>query len=347
MTGPTTRQRLPIFAAVMAVVLASFHGVYTLRGVPAPQAGFRTFFAEAGYVLRYMAGQTPALVIASRREGKVHLFHRGELEMQEHEPAVSAARTLTEAARSAIDLLSVHGVVVIPVIVPTKLSLYREQLPYRIELGGRWSHATDEPQEDPQFVHRAIAETLPEAIDLYEPFREFRRANPARLLYPPLDYHWTSLGSALAVETIARQLMARGLLSSPPRWIDEGRRPFSTSYLTDQYPLPRWFVDRAPEFHGEEDVVRFAHNTVSEKGRVILIGTSFSGGSPQGFLGQLRSVMGREMVEFVRPDNGYSGGFRMMTERRFLPEAGDIVVWEIPLCCLNLEGPRIPDALGY
>jgi hypothetical protein len=183
---------------------------------------------------------------------------------------------------------------------------------------------------------------MPEAIDLYEPFRAFRRAYPDRLLYPPLDYHWTSLGSAVAVASIARQLMDRGFLSVEPRWLSEGRRPLSFSLLTDQYPLPRWYLARAREFQSEEEVVRFVTQPVSgETGRLIVLGTSFSGFPPEGFLGQLRSVFGRPVESFVKPNNGYAGGFRMMKDAHFKVRKGDLVIWELPLCCLNLGDPAI------
>src|SRR5262245_51770709 len=77
-------------------------------------------------------------------------------------------------------------------------------------------------------------------------------------------------------------------------------------------------------------------------GRLILLGTSFStGDDPEGFLGQLRSVFGRPLVAFVAPNNGYSGGFRMMKDGHRKLRRGDIVIWELPLCCLNLGEPAI------
>jgi hypothetical protein len=184
---------------------------------------------------------------------------------------------------------------------------------------------------------------MPEAIDLYEPYRAFRRTYPDRFLYSPLDYHWTSLGSAVAVDLIARRLRDRGLLSVEPRWLSEGRKRVSGSLLTDQYPLPRWYLARAREFQSDEEVVRFVTEPVPEGGgRLILLGTSFSGGTPEGFLGQVRSVFGRDLVAFVKPDNGYAGGFKMMKDAGLKVRRGDLVIWELPLCCLNLGAPGIP-----
>lgn len=331
----------PVFPVAIAAALSIFHGFYTLRGIAPPRAAYRTIFAEAGYVLRYLTGYTPEQVIAVRRDGRLHLFHSGELALQTNGSAAGVGSRLAAAARPALDRLKAGGTIVLPVLIPTKLSLYREQLPFDIPTRGRWSKAPTKDPEDPEAVHQMLAATLPEALDLYEPFREFRRQAPERLLYPPLDYHWTSLGSAVAVDAIARRLMARGLLRTPPQWISLGQRRLGTSYLTDQYPLPAWFVERGREFRGDEEAVRFGHNTTSEPGRLILLGTSFSGGAPDQFLGQLRSVAGREVVVFVRPNNGYSGGFRMMQAAGFTPQTGDIVIWELPLCCLNLDGPGI------
>ena len=142
----------------------------------------------------------------------------------------------------------------------------------------------------------------------------------------------------MAVVSIARQLTDRGLLSVEPQWLSEGRRPLSSSLLTGQYPLPRWYLARGSEFRSEEEVVRFVTEVVPHgAGRVILLGTSFSGGTPDRFLGQLRSVFGRPLVAFVKPDNGYAGGFRMMRDAHLTLRPGDLVVWELPLCCLNLN----------
>jgi hypothetical protein len=327
----------------MVLVLVVFHGFYTARGLPPPREAYRTLFAELGYVLRYLAGQQPDRVIASRRAGTLHLFSGGDLEMQVRDYGAAGAGALAAGARPALDALKALGVTVVPVLVPTKVSLYREELPYSIGKRGRWARPpTDAQPEDPDFVHQLLAHGLPEAIDLYEPFRTFRRTFPERFLYPPLDYHWTSLGSAVAVVSIARELKDRGLLSVEPQWLSEGRRPLSASLLTDQYPLPRWYMAHASEFQSEEEVVRFVTQPVPEgAGRLIVLGTSFSQFPPQGFLGQLRSVFGRPVTAFVKPNNGYAGGFQMMKDSHFKVRRGDLVIWELPLCCLNLGAPSI------
>ena len=341
---PHRRWTVPLFPSATVLVLLVFHGFYTARGLPPPHDAYRTPFAELGYVLRYLAGQQPERVIASRRAGTLHLFSGGDLEMQVQGYGAAGARALAAAVRPVLDTLKAQGVTVVPVLIPTKLSLYREELPYSIGKRGRWAlPPTDAQPEDPDFVHQLLAHGLPEAIDLYEPFRAFRRAHPDRLLYPPLDYHWTSLGSAVAVASIAHQLTDRGVVSVEPRWLSEGRRPLSGSLLTDQYPLPRWYLTRASEFQSEEEVVRFVTQLAPEgSGRLILLGTSFSTSEePESFLGQLRSVFGRPLVAFVGPNNGYAGGFRMMKDRHRKLRRGDLVIWELPLCCLNLGDPAI------
>jgi len=337
------RWSVPLFPAAIAVVLLVFHGFYTFRGLPPPREAYKTPFAELGYVLRYLAGQQPDRVIAARRAGTVHLFSAGDLETQVRGYGAASAGALAAGARPALDRLKALGVTVVPVLVPTKLSLYREELPYSIGKRGRWARPpTDADPEDPDFVHQRLAEGLPEAIDLYETFRAFRRTDPDRLLYPPLDYHWTSLGSAVAVMTVARQMMDRGLLSVDPVWLSEGRRPLFASLLTDQYPLPRWYLGRASEFQSEEEVVRFVTQPVPKgAGRLIVLGTSFSQFPPEGFLGQLRSVFARPVEAFVRPNNGYAGGFQMMKDAHFKLRRGDLVIWELPLCCPNLGEPAI------
>jgi len=343
MSMPHQRRAVPLFPCAVVLVLLVFHAFFTADGLPPPREAYRTPFAELGYVLRYLAGQQPERVIASRRAGTLHLFSAGDLEMQVRGYGAAGARALAAGTRPVLDALQAQGVTVVPVLVPTKLSLYREELPFSIGKRGRWSlPPTDADPEDPDFVHQLLARGMPEAIDLYEPFRAFRRTYPDRFLYPPLDYHWTSLGSALAVESIAHELMHRGLLSVEPQWLSEGRRPLSASLLTDQYPLPRWYLTHASEFQSEEEVVRFVTQPVQEAaGRLILLGTSFSGFTPEGFLGQLRSVFGRQVEAFVKPNNGYAGGFQMMKDAHFKVRRGDLVIWELPLCCLNL-GATIP-----
>ena len=340
------RRTFPLFPCAIALTFVVFHAFYTARGLPPPREAYRTPFAELGYVLRYLIGQQPDRVIAARRGDTLHLFSGGDLEMQVRDYGAAGARTVIAGARPALDRLRTLGVTVVPVLVPTKLSLYREELPYSIGKRGRWSRPpTDAQPEDPDFVHQLLAEGMPEAIDLYEPFRVFRRTYPDRLLYPPLDYHWTSLGSAVAVVTIARQLMERGVLSIAPQWLGEGRRRLTASVLTDQYPLPRWYLARATEFQSDEEVVRFVTEPVREgAGRLIVLGTSFSQFPPEGFLGQLRSVFGRRVEAFVRPNNGYAGGFQMMKDAHFKLRRGDLLIWEMPLCCLNLGDPPVaPD----
>jgi hypothetical protein len=341
------RRAFPLFPLAIALALGLFHGIYWWQGVAAPRDGYKTPFAEVGYVLRYLAGQTPERVIASRRDDKLQLFFDGEIQVQRPDTGASIGRQLAAAMRPTLDRLAAHGVHVVPVVVPTKLSIYRDELPHELDTRSRWTRRpAGDQREEPERIHQVIAEQIPEAIDLYEPFRAFRRSDPDRRLYLPLDYHWTSLGSAVATLEVARVLMERGLLATAPQWLSEGGRPLSSSTLTDQYPLPRWYIARGRDFQGEVEDVRFVTSPVDETRRVILDGTSFSGGRPEDFLGQLRSVVGRRMVTFARPNNGYAGGFLRMKEIGFTFRRGDLVIWEIPLCCLNLEGPGIPASIG-
>jgi hypothetical protein len=120
---------------------------------------------------------------------------------------------------------------------------------------------------------------------------------------------------------------------------DGGPRPLPSD---DQYPLPRWYLARASEFQSEEEVVRFVTQPVPEgAGRLIVLGTSFSQFPPEGFLGQLRSVFGRSVTAFVKPNNGYAGGFQMMKDAHFKVRRGDLLIWELPLCCSALGAQAI------
>src|SRR5215831_20358017 len=170
MRMPSRRPAVPLFQCAIVLALLVFHGFYTFRGVPPPREAYKTPFAELGYVLRYLAGQQPDRVIASRRAGALHLFSGGDLETQVRDYGAAQARTLAAGARPALDTLKALGVTVVPVLVPTKLSLYRDELPYAIGKRGRWAlPPTDAQPEDPDFVHRLLAGGIPEAIDLYEP----------------------------------------------------------------------------------------------------------------------------------------------------------------------------------
>ena len=131
MSMPHRRLAVPLFPCAIALVLLVFHGFYTAGGLPPPREAYRTPFAELGYVLRYLAGQQPDRVIASRRAGTLHLFSAGDLEMQVRGYGAAGARALAAGARPALDALKAQGVTVVPVLVPTKLSLYREELPYQ------------------------------------------------------------------------------------------------------------------------------------------------------------------------------------------------------------------------
>src|SRR5437762_13141321 len=172
---PYRRWSIPFFPCAIALVLVVFHGFYTFRGLPPPREAYKTPFAELGYVVRYLAGQQPERVIAARHAGTLHLFNAGDLEMQVRGYGESGARALAAGARPALDALKARGVTVVPVLIPTKLSLYRAELPYSIGKRGRWSRPpTDAQPEDPDFVHQLLTDAIPEAIDLYETFRAFR-----------------------------------------------------------------------------------------------------------------------------------------------------------------------------
>src|SRR5262245_57082908 len=177
MTTPHRSRTVPLFPCAIALTLVVFHGFYTARGLPPPRETYLTPFAELGYVIRYLAGQQPDRVIAARRAGALHLFSGGDLEMQVRGYGDAGAHALEAGARGALDRLEALGVTVVPVLVPTKLSLYREELPYAIGKRGRWSLPPNDAQpEDPDFIHQLLSHELPEAVDLYEPFRAFRRS---------------------------------------------------------------------------------------------------------------------------------------------------------------------------
>lgn len=336
---------IPLFPLLVVGVLLFFHGFYWERGLRPPGDGYRTPFAELGYVARYLSGQTPDRVIATRRDGRLQLFFDGEIPVQRPDSGTRIGQQLAAAMRPTIDRLTAAGVHVIPVIVPTKLSMYRDELPYALDTRSRWTVPPAGDQgENPERIHQVIAEQLPEAIDLYEPFRTFRRTYPDRRLYLPLDYHWTSLGSAIGVLEVSRVLMERGLLTTPPQWVSLGAQPPAPSTLTDLYPIPRWYLARGRDFQEQTEAVRFVTIPADESRRLILSGTSFSGGAPHDFLGQLRSVVGRPMEAFVRPNNGYAGAFLRMKEVGLQFRTGDLLIWEVPLCCINLEGPGVPES---
>src|SRR5690349_17709378 len=103
------RRAVPLFPGTMALVLIVFHAFYTFRGLPPPREAYRTPFAELGYVLRYVAGQQPDRVIATRRAGTLHLFSAGDLETQVHGYGAAQARALTAGARPALDTLKALG----------------------------------------------------------------------------------------------------------------------------------------------------------------------------------------------------------------------------------------------
>jgi hypothetical protein len=342
------RPKGSFFLSGLLLIVAAYYGFYLRTGRTPPREAYRTFFAEAGYVIRYLAGQTPDLVLRGADHGKVYLFHRGEVSSQDAGSGRRVAEQLTSEIVPTLLDLSSRGVTVVPVIVPTKLSLYRQYLTDPIVDFDRWTREpAGAPVEDPTEVHRVLQAHFHETlVDPYESFRAFAADHPGTPLYPPLDYHWASVGSALTVLAVVRRAQGLGLTVPAPAWQFTGGEPYGESYLTKQFPLPEWFVRNRPEFQGTEPMAEFVPSPEGRglPGRVVLAGTSFSASdSPARFAGQLSEALRRNLVRFAQGNNGYSGAFAMMRRSGFRLRAGDLLVWELPLCCLNLDQPA-PEA---
>jgi hypothetical protein len=283
------------------------------------------FFMRLGGLVRYLAHSTPPSVIFGVDHPNQWLFLRQELEFQCRRSPEYIELYYLRPLREFLSVLDRHGIEVVVVPIPTKLSIYRDNGPRVLPTENIFR--TQPPcAEDPDANYQQIVNFDPRVVDVMAAYRSAKRLFPNTLLYWPTDSHWTSAGTIVAAGAVLQKLKSRGwpIAMPTPRYV--GPRDLgSGADLIESFKLPKFFIAREPAFRFGDIVYAWQEplpTTPREPppGRLILAGTSYSERFQSWKFSFGKLIAEPLHRELIRPD-GASGG-RAITALQNLNQAG-------------------------
>lgn len=319
-----------------------------------------TWLRQAGNSLRLFAGQSLSWAIWGNGNPPM-LYHSVELWVSEGPAVPEFRQRIDDAAATVVkyhDILQREGWTMVVVPVPTKLSIYRDQVDWPIWEKDPLSRQPVEQDEGDRTYDRLLTQLQQHdisVVDLRAVYRHYRESHPdAALLYPAAETHWSGLGLKLAADATARQISE--MTGIPRREIDPGYLEVEevADIAAGFDPLPAWtnrldglyrYQDRLVNGDRKKGFIYPANPT----SLMVVVGTSYSGqftwhiGQPVGFAWAL----GGQLVEceFHNGAEAGHGSFaafaRFLAERdqkiadfsqrRALTEFPKVVVWEFPV----------------
>lgn len=202
---------------------------------------------EKSWCQRYLRPQVQRFLFAVLRDpgarailGRNHwLFYRPDVrylvEPERREPPENGARGIDSARlvgspqsvllaiRGFHDRLRERGIALLVVPIPSKPSVYPDQLSARFS-----PSAGPLPSPTLGFLHELDRLGIA-SVDLFHAFADLRQAQADRPLYLRQDTHWTPAGAERAAQQVAARILELGL-------VIRGDHPFQTVQL----PVARW-----------------------------------------------------------------------------------------------------------
>lgn len=256
---------------------------------------------ELGNSLRLAAGQDPEWVFEGK-EGAA-LFLTGELWVSRGVDA-RIERELQRVAGVIGDYrsqLAQEGWTLVVLPVPTKLGVHRERAQWPVDgadLLDRDPIPADRSDEVYSGFVAALRSQGVKTVDLQGAYRQAVAKDPAVVLYPPNDSHWSGTGIQLAARETSRAIAAAAPLRA--------REPARPTYHAEAYvgdlvkafdPLPGFTTRLSPIWTYPERLLNGEEGTgypqvTHPAGVVVALGTSYTGQytsipQPVGFAWQL------------------------------------------------------------
>ena len=231
--------------------------------------------AELGYAFRYRVGQNRPGLLYGNAEPYLNLYLKDEIPFQAEMSEASVQEGYVDKLTPFRRALEAHGVKLLLVPVPTKLSIQRD--PVSGAVGHFWSTQAVESSviETPERPYRALVESeRGNVIDLFSIYRRYREDHPGANLYVPMDMYWSSLGVALAGKNIAESVAKAGAVIL--RRTKYGPVPY-THGMVGGLNLSENFVNTHPEFRWREPMYDLvAHGIKTDIKRIFQLGTCYS-----------------------------------------------------------------------
>lgn len=202
---------------------------------------------QISYIFRYMVNQVPNFVILGLKEPFQRFYLREEICASYKKEAQQRVRSGIWMAKLIADF-EAHGVTLIVVPIPTKISIEREFLPSKLPSCVLWGVAAKDSAELEEYSYenyKAFVDGSPSHIlDLYQTYRDYLKHSPGNYVYVPSDTHWSSLGIALAVKEVVYKLKKMGWALGEA---DLELRSFESAYgeFLSYLQLPDFYVRRS------------------------------------------------------------------------------------------------------
>ncbi len=320
------------------------------RTLQAKTDGSAQRLGEWGYELRYWARQFPFDMVEEKGAAVLHLFHRNHISVQYPAPP-GAQYPFPPVVRDYLRAVSKVGVTPVLLPLPTHLSIDRPRaFASKLPAAEQWGDLHLLPPENPRALFDTVFEPVrPYAVDLYSAYERHAADHPDQDLFIPYDFHWNSLGIAVAAKAVVDKLIADGWDLDSPKVVEAGGQRVSYfRTLLNFLQLPQHYLQSHPEFQFVEKNYRLSVNPRKPRnpGRLVLAATSFALNMEEeglAFSQVLGDYLGREVVQSAFHGAGARGGLDQLKENGFTFRSGDLFVYELSvLYAMQEKGDPLP-----
>lgn len=291
----------------------------------------------AGYILRFLVGQTPVRVIKRPDGDRFRLYLRDEVTYLFSSAIPLVREGFVEQTKAVTDYFSAAGATIILLPMPPKIAIERSLLPAKLPASQIWQPDVRSEVEAPYDVYREVAHADPKhTVDMYAIYQREQPRFSAVSFYRPYGTQWSSLGIALGVVGTIEKLRGLGWKLREPR-IREVKTDLIPDHESDFlgfYILPRFF---SAFLTGDRAERLFTVDPVTDEpgeGKIFLSGTCYAAmykESEYGFGKTLAKALNRELI-----DGSVAGGKSLPAWDNLMNHEarigkGDLVLWEFAL----------------
>lgn len=299
-----------------------------------------------GHVLNFWQDITPDWLVLGQKQANRWYFYRNEPSLQRRQGVTMVQLQYGAEQRHFVSELRAQGITTVIVPVPTKGLIMQEYIP------SKWRQAI----EDPGLVYRELVRPDPLwTVDLYSAFKDRYQNHPNELLYRPLDSHWTSLGSVVAVQETIKLLIERNwrVRMPLPKYLKTLPNGDPNVFYNSLYFLflPDFFVRSRLDLQWNERLYDIDHGLPKREGRLFVFGTSYSrqlDGLGVSYSQMLARALGLDLHDYSKGGSDFVEGLRSAKESNVKFRKGDLVVIEFPLNKVQVWQKKVvlPDIEG-
>lgn len=295
-----------------------------------------------GNAIRFALAQKSQAAIFGNREGIRELTTKDDINLQfVHNPMLENPHYKL-ALENIRGQLRQHGVSLLIVPVPTKMSLERASFPKILPYFDtfHWRPIRTFEQEDSKKAYQEIVQFFgDQTVDVYSAYEESLRKLPGGRLFFPRDNHWSSLGITVAAQATIERLRSFGWKTKKQNLVEAPMfdPAFGTSQLARFFKLPDAFEnfvltdDARQRFYSLEPRLDSPRS-----GRAIFLGTSYLNQkmvnyAEYSFPELVSQSINRHPHACGKASAGVWRTWAWLSRSNIKLQAGDLLIWEFPL----------------